>query len=348
MNAQKVLIIGGTGYFGRLLVDDLLRYTPCCSIVVGSRRPFRSPYFETVVADLRSTASLERSLVDVKIAVCAAGPFHNMPISMLQLCLERGIHYIDIADSRGFVGKVRSAAGVQNSSTAVCTAWSTVSALSGVLTRIATHGMRSIDSIYIHMAPGNRGARRQATIASLMHSVGRPFTTFRRGIWRQVQGWSDPRDFAFPAPVGLRRGYLVDVPDHDLFPPVFGAKTVEFRAGSEIRMFNACLSVLGRTERSWLAWSGVFQRVASVFSWMGHDAGAIGVEVHAEMNRRVSIVADSHGERIAVLPASLMTASLLSGGRQWRGLVCHTDWLTKEQLQLECDKRDFRLVCEEW
>src|SRR5437660_1394269 len=83
--------------------------------------------------------------------------------------------------------------------------WSTVSAASGALAQIASEGMKRVDAIYIHMAPGNRGARQLATIASLMHSVGQPFTVFRDGEWHSVIGWSEPREFSFPLPVGTRR-----------------------------------------------------------------------------------------------------------------------------------------------
>jgi hypothetical protein len=346
MIRQKVLIVGGTGYFGRLLIDDLVRQADC-DLVVASRRALRSDRFKTVIADLRDPDSLERALSEVNIAICAAGPFQNAPASLAEICMLRGIHYIDFADDRGFVRKVRSlAAGRPNWESIVCTGWSTVSALSGVLTQIATEGLTSIDSIYIHMAPGNRGARHTATIASLMHSVGQRFAVFREGAWRPVIGWSEPREFVFPPPIGVRRGYLVDVPDHELFPALFGARTVEFRAGSELRLVNGCMSLLQRTRRSWVDWSPFFQLAAALPSWFGHDWGAIGVEAAGIARRRVSVVADSFGERMAVMPASIMVG-LLSHGAEYRGLVSPASWLTENQLRRECDRRSFRLIQEE-
>ena len=80
---------------------------------------------------------------------------------------------------------------------------------------------------------------------------------------------------------------------------------------------------------------------------MGHDWGGVGVEVVGRNGRhRVSVVADSGGQRIAVMPASVMTALLLSGS-QHRGLVSPADWLTREELTEECSKRGFRLIVEE-
>jgi len=103
---RNVLVVGGRGYFGRLLIDDLLRHTNC-ALIVASRRQIHSTRFKTVVADLRDAASLDRALAGVSVAICAAGPFQNLPTTLAELCINRGIHYIDLADDRGFVRKVR-------------------------------------------------------------------------------------------------------------------------------------------------------------------------------------------------------------------------------------------------
>jgi saccharopine dehydrogenase-like NADP-dependent oxidoreductase len=339
----KVLVVGGTGFFGNMLVDDLLRQDNC-QLVVASRRPFHSDRFETVVADLWNSTSLERALDRVTIAICAAGPYQSLPLTLVELCLKRGVHYIDLADDRGFVRKVRSLAVTHNASV-VCTGWSTVPALSGLLVRIASRGIEPIDSIQIHMAPGNRGPRQIGTITSLLHSVGKPFTVLRDGAWRDVVGWSDPREFKFPLPVGKRRGYLIDVPDHEIFPEVFGVRTAEFRAGSELRSLNRCVSLLRILNLNWVQWSTVLQRASAMLSWMGHDSGAIGVEVKGTATRRASILADFRGQRIAIMPSSIMVRSILSGD-QHRGLVSYADWFTEDQLRRECDDRGFRLIVE--
>src|SRR5262245_56289625 len=340
MASRKVLVIGGRGFFGSLLVDDLRSHVDCEVFVAGRRG--------SIVADLRDSASLERVLDDVRVAICAAGPYQNLPSLLVELCLQRGIHYIDLADDRWFVQNVRSIASARASKTsAVCTGWSTVPALSGLLTGIAASGIWPLDSIQIHMAPGNRGARQSGTIAALLHSVGQPFDVVRDGLRRPVIGWSDPREFVFPDPIGKRRGYLVNAPDLEFFPELFQARTVEFRAGSELQVLNQGLSLLSATRRTWVAWTNALQRGAALFSWSGHDAGAIGVEVRgAARPRQACIVADSKGERIAVMPASVMVSLLLSD-RIGPGVVSYRDWLTEEQLRRECERRGFRLIVRE-
>lgn len=332
MASAKVLVIGGTGYFGRLIADDLRRYANC-ELVIGNRR----------VTNLWSPASLEAALSGVSVAICAAGPFQRLPVTLAELCLRLGLHYIDISDDRSFVLKVRSLVTQSaDNLPAICSGWSTVSALSGVLARIAAAGIGRIDSIHIQMAPGNRGARNAATIESLLHSVGKQFTIFRDGSWQTVQGWSCPRTFSFPMPVGRRVGYFVDVPDHELFPDLFGARTVEFRTGSEFRFLNTAVSWLG----GWAHHAGAIERLAALFSAFGHDWGAVGVEVTGSASRRASVVARRDGPRIAAMPVSVMTNLLLSGAN-YHGLVSHAHWLTREQLEVECEKRGFQLIVKE-
>lgn len=343
MPPKRVLVVGGTGHFGQLLVDDLRRYTNCELIVAGRRS-----------ADLRDRASIEAALEGVAIAISAAGPFQTLPTTLVELCLRRQIHYIDLADDRNFVLKVRSlVAAQQGTLPAICPGWSTVCALSGLLARIGSAGSSEVESIYIHMAPGNRIPRSTGTIASLLHSVGLPFRVFHDGHWRTVRGWSNPQDFPFPAPVGRRRGYLIDVPDHEVFPELFNARTVEFRTGSELRILNLAVSSLSWFIKagligSWVPWNRLFQRAAAPFRFLGHDWGGVGVEVTGPNGRRrVSVVADSGGQRIAVMPASVMTASLLAG-RPGNGLMSPADWITPKGLKVECEKRGFRMIEEEF
>jgi hypothetical protein len=339
---RKVLIVGGNGHFGRLLSEDLRQHTNC-EIVIGTRRS----------ANLFDKASVERALLGVSVAICVAGPFQKLPTTLAESCLRLGIHYVDFADDRAFVRNIHSlVANWPNPQSAVCTAWSTVSALSGLLTSIATDALDQINQVYIHMSPGNRLPRGGGTITSFLHSVGTSFTLCREGKWQTVHGWSAGRDYAFPPPIGRHRGYLVDVPDHESFPALFGAKTVEFRTSSELRFLNTAVSSIAwftrhGIVRSWAPWSRAFQVGAALFSTAGHDWGGVGVEVFGPKgHRRVSVVADSRGQTIAVMPASIMTDLLLSG-LPHSGLIAPKGWLTADELRDACTARGFRLIVED-
>jgi hypothetical protein len=95
----------------------------------------------------------------------------------------------------------------------------------------------------------------------------------------------------------------------------------------------------------------MFRRGAALLGFIGHGWGAIGVEVSGSSGqkrrtRRVSVVADSGAQRIAVMPASVMTALLLSGSKH-HGVVSPAHWLTPEQVRDACEERGFQLIVEE-
>jgi len=208
------------------------------------------------------------------------------------------------------------------------------------------------------MAPGNRAPRSYSTIASLLASTGKTFRIKKNGLWQEVRGFTGPREFDFPQPVGRRKGYLVDVPDHDLFPKAFGASTVEFRAGAELPLFN-----LGGQMLSFLvgkgivrgpsSYAGAFQNFMKLFGSLGTDAGAIGVEVvrrrDEELSRlSASIVAEHHGHKIPVMPAVIMTKRWLQNGFETKGCVNFATWLDRQELEQECGLRGYKLHVKSW
>jgi hypothetical protein len=159
--------------------------------------------------------------------------------------------------------------------------------------------------------------------------------------------------FHFPLPVGPQRGYLVDVPDHEIFPALFHARRVEFRVGSELAVFNHGASALAwlstRLAIQWDPWARWLAPAMGVLGFLGHDWGAVGVEASGSqaglpVRRRACVVARSLGQRIPIMPAAVTAARLLSGGAAEGGLVPVHDWLSRAELASECDKRGLDLT----
>ncbi len=369
----RVLVVGAGGFFGSLLVDELLRYTGADLVIAGrkmralSRLAGRLARYKTRLSklklDLGDRSSVKQAIKNASIVVCAAGPYQSLPSTLYELCIEAEIPYMDLADDREFVERVRELAN-RKANNAVCTGWSSMPALSAVLVKIARQDMDSIDSIHIQIAPGNRAPRSRATVASLMSSVGKKFTVWRDSSWCNVTGFSEPRAFDFPQPVGLRSGYLVDVPDHALFPELFGARTVEFRVGAEIQAFNHASALL-----SWMrsrkllpglvGMTPLFESTVGMFGHLGHDWGALGVEVTggefdkngdddadaaSDKRTRVCIVSNHRGHHMPVLPAVIMIERLITRPGEFAGLVPLAEWIEQSDLEHQCEKRGYKLT----
>ena len=294
------------------------------------------------------------------MAICAAGPFQTLPATLLSSCLAHGVHYIDLADDRDFVNRARGMVGDHSPAgklPVVCLGFSTIPALSGILAGILAKKFDVIESIETQLAPGNRAPRSRGTVASLLSSVGRSFDIWREGSRKTIVGWSEPRTFDFPPPVGTRTGFLVNAPDYDIFPETFGAQCVTFRVGSELRFLNGMVSGLAwltrrRVVSDWPRWSGALCRAMGSLGILGHDHGALGVKIcgHRKGIRGVAqacIVADHHGTRVPVMPAVIMVEALLANRIATEGLMPVDSWLTREQLELECNRRSLRLVVQD-
>jgi saccharopine dehydrogenase-like NADP-dependent oxidoreductase len=286
--SSGILVVGASGYFGSLLVEDLLRHTDA-NVWVGARGrrglemllrrfgPDLSQRLIPCVCDLAQPASVEAVLPQVDVAICAAGPYQRLPLTLLESCVKHGVPYIDMADDRGFFVKAQDWVAQRDGTPlpTLCIGWSAVPALSGLLARMAVEGMDRVDALFIQIAPGNRFPRNEGTVSSLLASLGKPCRLWREGEWREVPGWSEPRAFQFPLPIGPRRGYLVDVPDHEIFPALFHARRVEFRVGSELAVLNHGASALAWLSRElaihWGAWAGWLAPVMGVLGFLGHD-----------------------------------------------------------------------------
>jgi hypothetical protein len=366
----NVLLVGGSGFFGRLLLGELLRDTGCDVTIAGrdwarlaaTRAALEAEHAERVIlreCDLGDADGARQALRDVRIAVCA-GPSSGPHPHLAQACFEAGVPYVDLSDDRAQVTRLRGLA-VRVDPTAegpaMAPGWSAVPALSAALVAIGADDLDSVESIDVAVAPGNAHPRSTETVSSLLRSAGRPFRVLRQGVWCTVDGWSDPAEFSFPEPIGRRAGRLVDVPDCEIFPHLFGARRVEFRVGSEVGALNGAVDALAWMRRhgvvrNWSRYAPLVRTGMRLFAAAGTSAGAIGVEIEGRYGRlplrkRLSIVAQRDGERIPVLPAAYLVSKLARDPDAWHGLVPLNGWIDRDDLEHECARRGFQLFVEE-
>lgn len=182
--------------------------------------------------------------------VDAAGPFHGYgadPYRLARACIARGVHYLDLADDAGFCAGIAALdAEAKAAGVIALSGVSSVPCLSSAAVAALVGGMGEVDTISSAILPGNRAPRGRAVVESILHQAGRPFGVVVDGTEERMRSWSGPARFVL-APGMVRQGWRIEVPDQRLLPAVFGARTVEFRAGMELVVMNRGLAVL-----SWL------------------------------------------------------------------------------------------------
>ena len=104
----RVVVYGGDGFFGRLVVEDLLKYSSA-EIIVASRHPKAETFqpFETRVhrieSDINNYASVLSTIEGAEVVVNCIGPFQGQTLNLLRACIEKHVAYVDVADDRDFV-----------------------------------------------------------------------------------------------------------------------------------------------------------------------------------------------------------------------------------------------------
>src|SRR5262249_10518145 len=142
----------------------------------------------------------------------------------------------------------------------------------------------------------------------------------------EVSGWGLGEFINFPQPVGRRRVQLCDVPDLELFPRLFDADSVVFKAGIELTLFNYLIGGLGQVRRllptlNLPALAGPMVTMSKLFKSFGTLHGSFGVWVTGDNGdeRSLAIVAPQNGPRVPASPAVLLARKLLAGEISERG-----------------------------
>jgi len=174
------------------------------------------------------------------------------------------------------------------------------------------------------------------------------------------RGWGDRVRAEFPAPVGWRDVYNCEVPDLDLFPTRFGARSVRFRAGLELGLFNRVLSALAALRRAHLVpslrletLSPLALRISLWFYPRGSKNGAIAVWARGRdrrggaIARKIALVTDDDGPATPSAASILIARKLLlgsgiePGARSCEGLLDLSELLAHlEPLGIWCARGD--------
>jgi hypothetical protein len=303
--AKRVIVIGASGVFGRLLVRELH------GDVVGASR--------ATGADLRDPDSIARLARGAFAVLCAAGPFQTFDRRCVYAAIGEGAHWLDIADDPGwFFGLIDDAeldARAREKGVAVIPGLSSLPAISGALVRrigartsrpqsasvslvdrspagtASDCGRDARAPITITLGIGNKNAKGAGSIASALEGDGRTIITPDRELLRRELGIEAQTFVRFQLP---------------------GAAFV-FRLAKR----------LGVSPR-WIS------RIAAPISRFGSDASYVEVAT-PEGTARV----DARGQRLAILPIAIV-ANRLIDGQQLSGVMPPSRAIDGEELLRAC------------
>ncbi len=331
---SRILVLGGYGGFGSRISERLAESGH--EVLVAGRNRERAERFCAGRPGLFPIA-LDRAHLAVALAehrpsilVDAAGPFQGADYDVAQACIEAGVHYLDIADARDFVGGI---AGLDNAAqaagVAVISGASSVPALSGAVARQLAEGLDRVTAVDIAISASNRATAGAAVAAAMLSYAGKPIRLWRGQAWQRGYGWQDLRRETFEvagiAPLRRRLIALCDVPDLDLLPErLAGRPAVTFRAGTELDVQNLTLwaatwPVRWRLAGSLTRLAPLIEPARRLTARLGGDRSAMrvrlfGVHGASRVERCWTLIADrGDGPRIPGLAVPLLVERILNG-----------------------------------
>jgi saccharopine dehydrogenase-like NADP-dependent oxidoreductase len=340
---MRVLILGGYGVFGLRLARGLVRNG--FPVGLAGRDLVKA---QAAAADLRRefpAADVMAALVDtgavtqdglrslggacgVGAVVDATGPWQSCGYGFARTVVSAGLHYLDIADARGFVSGFSAAldADAKAAGVVALTGASSTPALSTAALDEVVRGWREIRSVEIAILPGNRAPRGLAVIRAILSYAGRPTRVFVGGHWQERPGWGMTERREVPG-LGRRWTSLCETPDLDIVPARYGVtRDAVFRAGLELAPLHLGVVAAGRLVRAGLVASfdpvaDLLRRAADLLLGFGSDRGGMVVAARGTDGAGDPVdgawlltVEAGDGPYIPTLPA-LAAVKALSDGR---------------------------------
>lgn len=333
-----IVLFGGYGTFGVHAARTLT--AAGLPVRIAGRDAARAD----VVADVNDPASLQSALSGVRVAVNCTGPFSTMTLALPEACLAAGIHYVDIADDRGWTSRMHARASeFHERGLTAAVGCSSLPGISGALAILAARRLPSVERARITLFIGNRNPKGEAAVRAAVTQLGRPFPA-PQGMLR---GFHSRETVTLPPPFGPRGVYDWDSPELDLFPSLLGAREVRVKVGFEARLATLSFAGLARLDpRLGGRLLAAMTPVARHLSTFGHSGGFVKVELFAPDGTpaAATIGQDSEGQRMAALPAAFVAQGLLDGSVTARGVTTAYEALGADRLieRLVAEGYDFR------
>jgi hypothetical protein len=316
-------------------VDGSVALSPsCCSGKAQLRSSRRAPAARTCAPTRKIPYRWAKHCARGDIVIDVAGPFQRRSTTLLEACLARGCHLIDISDSLHYAQRVqRLAAAIEKSGVSVLTSCSSVSAVSATLLRLS--GVKHPVRLSAILAPATRNTSSAAAGQSLLSSLARPIRVRRDGALVEARAFSEERRFAFPSPVGAVRGRLAESPDAVLLPLAWPAlRRIDFWIDARRRVLNTLFAAAARS-RPALRLLELMQPVGRrATRFFGVRAGGFAIEAEDAGGARVAagFVHATHSYLVAIAPAVLAARAIQAGRQPSSGLVPPDRQVESEEL----------------
>jgi hypothetical protein len=304
---KRVVILGASGFFGRLIAERLR--------AAGLQPILASRWRSEVRIDANDREQIRANLKARDLVIDTAGPFQTRTTTLIESARTIGFDVIDLSDSPEYTKKIYDleapigAAGIR-----VLTACSALSAVSAAV--VKSVGVTDPRRVSAYLVPATRYTANPATTQSMLMSlIGKP------------------RTIRFPRPLGTRSGFTVKSVDVVTLPRVFpSVRTAELIVDTKVPGANALLKLFGLWPGFRRAMEGYEHVAIAIARRIGPKHGVLAYEISAPLMQKYVIFSGEKSYLLAVLPAIQAAIAIVNGRFKPRGLVPPTQHVDSSQL----------------
>ena len=294
---KRVVILGGSGFFGKLIAERLT--AAGLQPIVASRSAGELRIDANKPEDLRANLKQRDLVID------AAGPFQQRTSALIDAARTIGFDVIDLSDSADYTSMIyQNEAPIGAAGIRVLTACSSLSTISAII--LKSSGIEQPRRFSVYLVPASRYTANPGSMRSFLAGV---------------QGRS--RTLRFPR-LGDRSGVTVKSVDSVTLPALFPSlQTIELIADSGQAIANALLPA---------PWFRRFierhlDRAMKIAHAIGERHGVIAYDVAATTRRKQVVFTGDKSYMLAVIPAVEAALAISNGRFAHRGLVPPTEHL---------------------
>ncbi len=332
-----VLVLGATGILGGRISALFRRLAPDVHVVGASRRARAGRR-----VDVRDAGSVRAALSGVDVLVNAVGPFEYDPRPILDPCLERGCHYVDIAEPEPYLRAAESAAAARTAGATVMPGCSTVPGLVELLAR-RWDDRPDVAGVRAFLSLGSKKRVSRTLLYSLIRPLG-----LRAPDGARYYGAAVRRDFAGTSPRWFGR-YPASFERDGIavgalrLPATFYVGMDRAAYAATLRLAAPVLSRLSN-RRVWQL-SSMIRPLTPLITRLGTSLGILAVEAIDGGGRAVDTIeirAAHRGLDVPALPAVWATLALLQG-RGKGGVVRLWDLFTPGEVAASLRREGFEV-----
>lgn len=298
---QQVLILGGSGRIGsQVAVDLLIRTTvnvmiagrnletgqQACQLLINSIGETVAERCQFVPINLDDLKGLQDAIAQSDLVIHCAGPFHHRNASVLKLCIDAGVNYVDVSDHPSFTCKaIALKAQAQAAGMTAIVNTGIFPGISNSMVRQDIEQLDQADKVHLSYVVGGSGGAGLTVMRSTFLGLQRPFEAWIKGKHQQVEPYSDREVVEFPhyGKVGV---YWFDMPESFTLADTFPVETVITKFGTVPRFYNYLTWSVARWHPKLLQSNSVIEFLSGVsygMTQMSDQLSGVGVAIRSEV-----------------------------------------------------------------